>query len=266
MTATWFVRGGGKVYGPIDAAKLKQLVADGKINQQTDVAQNNAGPWVPAGKVKGLFPVSVSMPPLPVAQPASNPPTAKHVPPAAAESPAIASQSSSKPSGPESFRNWYRRTVGSWNVALQIVAWMFGGYVFIPLWWAFSGNAPLLKIGMWIGGGFAVLLALTLVMEVVDPEGMKKSREEAAKMAEERQQRAGERKAEADASKGSQNRVVQHALMTGFLMAKGGAIKPNSEQLDALARRAANELGDEGGLGFKMQWKGAFWMGWNKGD
>ena len=29
----WFVRGGGKVYGPLDSSKLNQLVSDGKIDQ-----------------------------------------------------------------------------------------------------------------------------------------------------------------------------------------------------------------------------------------
>lgn len=55
MAASWFVRGGGKVYGPLDGARLKQLVAEGKINASTEVAQNQAGPWLPAGRVRGLF-------------------------------------------------------------------------------------------------------------------------------------------------------------------------------------------------------------------
>jgi hypothetical protein len=74
VTATWFVRGGGKVYGPLDSARLKQLVIDGKIDESTEVAQAAAGPWYPAGSVKGLFPqsaigqnISHSPPPSPVA-------------------------------------------------------------------------------------------------------------------------------------------------------------------------------------------------------
>ena len=55
MAAMWFVRGGGKVYGPLDSNRLKQLAAEGKINEATEVAQNQAGPWYPAGKVRGLF-------------------------------------------------------------------------------------------------------------------------------------------------------------------------------------------------------------------
>jgi hypothetical protein len=39
----------------LDAARLKRLADEGKIDQQTDVALNAAGPWHPAGNVKGLF-------------------------------------------------------------------------------------------------------------------------------------------------------------------------------------------------------------------
>jgi hypothetical protein len=49
-------------------------------------------------------------------------------------------------------------------------------------------------------------------------------------------------------------------------MAKSGAVKPTSAQVDAYARQSANALGHKGGLGFKMQWKDGFWVGWSKGD
>jgi hypothetical protein len=62
MAASWFVRGGGKVYGPLEPAKLKQLVAEGKINEATEVAQNYGGPWYPAAKVKGLFAPAAAVP------------------------------------------------------------------------------------------------------------------------------------------------------------------------------------------------------------
>lgn len=85
MAASWFVRGGGKVYGPLDSAKLRQLVADGKIDQTTEVAQSQAGPWVPAGKVKGLF----IQPPIP--SPSAKPtPAAIPVPPVKDPPPAVA--------------------------------------------------------------------------------------------------------------------------------------------------------------------------------
>jgi hypothetical protein len=77
MAASWFVRGGGKVYGPLDAAKLKQLAVEGKINDATEVAQNFSGPWYPASKVKGLFSVAGL---VATSTPSSHPPAARSVP------------------------------------------------------------------------------------------------------------------------------------------------------------------------------------------
>jgi len=67
MTQPWFVRGDGKVWGPIDSKKLKQLVVDGRIDESTDVSQTFAGPWVPAGSVRGLFPPKPPPEPPPLA-------------------------------------------------------------------------------------------------------------------------------------------------------------------------------------------------------
>ena len=63
MASSWFVRGGGKVYGPLDSAKLKQLVVEGKINESTEIAQSQAGPWLPASRVRGLFDAPAYTPP-----------------------------------------------------------------------------------------------------------------------------------------------------------------------------------------------------------
>lgn len=66
MPGQWFVRGGGKVFGPFDSAKLKSLVAEGKIHKGTELAQSSSGPWRNAGNVKGLFAAAVLPPPLPI--------------------------------------------------------------------------------------------------------------------------------------------------------------------------------------------------------
>jgi hypothetical protein len=55
MPSQWFVRGGGNVYGPLDDARLRRLVVEGKINETTDVATQASGPWHPAARVRGLF-------------------------------------------------------------------------------------------------------------------------------------------------------------------------------------------------------------------
>lgn len=70
MSSPWFVRGAGKVYGPFDSAKLKQIAAAGKIAPTTEVAQHPNGPWVQAAKVKGLFVQPVAPSSVPSSSPA----------------------------------------------------------------------------------------------------------------------------------------------------------------------------------------------------
>jgi hypothetical protein len=60
MASQWFIRGGGKVYGPLDDARLRRLVAEGKINEATELATDAKGPWHPASRVRGLFTSSSS--------------------------------------------------------------------------------------------------------------------------------------------------------------------------------------------------------------
>lgn len=60
MASQWFVRGGGKVYGPLDDTRLRTLVAEGKIDETTDIATQPCGPWHPAIRVRGLFGTSNS--------------------------------------------------------------------------------------------------------------------------------------------------------------------------------------------------------------
>ncbi len=60
--------------------------------------------------------------------------------------------------------------------------------------------------------------------------------------------------------------VFEHGFRVGFGMAKAGMVKPNSQQLDALARQAALQMKHPGGLVFKMPWKDGFAFGWSQGD
>lgn len=70
MAATWFVRQDGKVFGPFDSGRLKQLATAGKIAAHTDIAQAKDGPWVAAATVKGLM-AQPDQPATPTALPAS---------------------------------------------------------------------------------------------------------------------------------------------------------------------------------------------------
>ena len=75
MPSAWFVRGNGQVFGPLDDQRLVKLAAEGKIDANTEIAQNQNGPWYPAGKVKGLkFAAAQPKPAAATAQKAPPPP------------------------------------------------------------------------------------------------------------------------------------------------------------------------------------------------
>jgi hypothetical protein len=88
-------------------------------------------------------------------------------------------------------------------------------------------------------------------MQVVDPEGVKRRREEYRNQKQ---------------AQPTSDPVFEHGFVVGHEMARKGAIRPTPEELDALARKSANLLGVEGGGGFKRVWCDAFWMGWKKAD
>ena len=57
--------------------------------------------------------------------------------------------------------------------------------------------------------------------------------------------------------------IMQKAHVLGRSMARGGAIKPNSEQIDALSRRAQTAAEDTHTRGwFKQYFESGFWDGW----
>ena len=55
MVAKWFVQHQGKVYGPLDAMRLRKLAHAKKIQPESLLAQTAKGPWVNANQVRGLF-------------------------------------------------------------------------------------------------------------------------------------------------------------------------------------------------------------------
>ena len=56
MASQWFYEARGKGFGPVSNDELRNLVQRGIISTQTRVANNPNGPWVAAGRIKGLFP------------------------------------------------------------------------------------------------------------------------------------------------------------------------------------------------------------------
>ncbi len=64
MSQHWYIKHNGKVLGPVDSNKLRQLAGAAKIEAATEVRLGDAGEWVAASKVKGLI-ASEESPPLP---------------------------------------------------------------------------------------------------------------------------------------------------------------------------------------------------------
>ena len=56
MSADWFCKIGEKKIGPLNGQQLKTIVAKGQLKPEHLVRRGSEGPWVPAGRIKGLFP------------------------------------------------------------------------------------------------------------------------------------------------------------------------------------------------------------------
>lgn len=64
----------------------------------------------------------------------------------------------------------------------------------------------------------------------------------------------------------SSNAAVTMGIMAGVLDAQSGAVKPSESQLDAMARRARNELATSPGPMFVEQFKQGYREGWRRAD
>lgn len=70
MSKDWFVRRSEKIAGPFSSSKLKDLIANGQVNESDEVSQSSEGPWQVASKLKGIaFPRQLTTfpPPVPAA-------------------------------------------------------------------------------------------------------------------------------------------------------------------------------------------------------
>ncbi len=56
MSADWFCKIGDKKIGPLNGQQLKTIVARGQLKPEHLVRRGSEGPWVAAGRIKGLFP------------------------------------------------------------------------------------------------------------------------------------------------------------------------------------------------------------------
>ena len=151
LMANWFITLAGTEMGPLNDDQLRALVTSGKLSGDDLVRKEGAGNAVEAKQIRGLFPAIVQ-PPSPTQPPA--PPTQS---PGAPASPPIRGM----------FAEWYGGTVGKWFIPLQMLAWLFSGYFWIPAWWGFSllnsTNPRLVTKGRWVMAalvcGFLVCMA-----------------------------------------------------------------------------------------------------------
>ena len=74
MASEWFCQIAGAELGPLSGQQVKTMAAQGRLHPDDVLRRGADGPWLPAGRVKGLFPAD---------QPAAETPTAP-----AAEAPA----------------------------------------------------------------------------------------------------------------------------------------------------------------------------------
>lgn len=72
MATDWYVRIGQVERGPISSETLKHLALEGRVTSDTPIRRGDSGNWVPASRVKGLFPspvASATPQPIPAAVP-----------------------------------------------------------------------------------------------------------------------------------------------------------------------------------------------------
>jgi hypothetical protein len=74
MAKVWHVVIGGKQYGPLSNSDLKSLAESGKLQPQDHIWKEGLAEWIPASKVKGLFPPAPPPPPPKALAPPTAPP------------------------------------------------------------------------------------------------------------------------------------------------------------------------------------------------
>ena len=83
MADDWYCRLKGKESGPWSSAQLKALAAQERLKPEDSIRLGANGAWLPAGRIKGLFPS-----PEPASPQGGGPPKPSAVPSAGPASPA----------------------------------------------------------------------------------------------------------------------------------------------------------------------------------
>jgi hypothetical protein len=69
MAIEWYYSEAGQKRGPVSSAILKEMVAMGDLKPETLIWKDGLSEWVPAQKVKGLFPKDAPPVPPPIREP-----------------------------------------------------------------------------------------------------------------------------------------------------------------------------------------------------
>lgn len=118
------------------------------------------------------------------------------------------------------------------------------------------------RIGVGVAAFVAIAVAWDITGSMLYPERWSEMKKEQAERRAARQAAEAEKKS---ASKEAHSKIQQHGFAVGMTLAKSGMKKPSGDEADAMARKAALELGENADLGFKTVWKQMFWRGWSKG-
>ena len=148
--ANWFVTLTGTELGPITDAQLRQLAREGKLGHEDVVRKEGIAKSTIAGRIQGLLPF-VSPPPPPRATPSQV--------------------------RVGTFSQWYGEHAGKWEVPFQVLAWIFYGFLWMPVWWGFTllnDKEPALRtkgkrVLKIVGAGFMALLAMAAVGRMNQP-------------------------------------------------------------------------------------------------
>lgn len=172
MATEWYYALDGQQLGPISAETLKGMADQGQL-QPTDLVWNESLPeWVAASRIPGLFPRQKKQPPpLPPSAQVASPPKPDHARQneiaairreleeiKASTIPEAEIISDSEES--QTFGQWYQQKFGDLSIGVQILMWMFYGFLWIPISYSNSTKGRQSGFGSWYRQRFAGILAL----------------------------------------------------------------------------------------------------------
>jgi|688.fasta_scaffold76575_2 hypothetical protein len=108
----------GEVVGPLSEETLRELHAIGRLAATTQVCREGSEDWTILAGALGTF--TATPPP---------PPPVSHTPP-----PAVDTSGTNE----QSFGSWYATKFGKMSGVKQALAWIFYGFLWIPVWWLIS--------------------------------------------------------------------------------------------------------------------------------